>query len=82
MEVKHIPTTVDLIKKGAGPVHYKFIEPGFGYQYEAEEVMKCIDDNKTESALFGWQKCIDLMSTLDEVRKIAAISYPPEIEMV
>jgi len=78
----HIPSTVDLIKKGTGPVHYKFIEPGFGYQYEAEEVIKCLDEKKIESSVFGWQKSIDLISTLDQIRKIASINYPSEIEMV
>jgi predicted dehydrogenase len=78
----HIPTTVDLVKKGAEPVHYKFIEPGYGYQYEAEEVMKCLDDKKIESSLFGWQKSIDLISTLDEIRKRASIVYPSEIENI
>jgi predicted dehydrogenase len=78
----HRPTTVDLIKKGTGPVHYKFIEPGFGYQYEAEEVMKCLDEKKIESSVFGWQKSIDLISTLDKIRKTASIAYPPEIEQI
>jgi predicted dehydrogenase len=78
----HIPSSVDLIKKGTGPVHFKFIEPGYGYQYEAEEVMKCLDDKKIESPIFGWQKSIDLISTLDEIRKIASINYPANIEMI
>jgi predicted dehydrogenase len=78
----HIPSTVDLIKKGTGPVHYKFIEPGYGYQYEAEEVMKCLDDKKIESTIFGWQKSINLISTLDHIRKKASINYPSDIEKI
>jgi predicted dehydrogenase len=78
----HIPSTVDLIKKETGTVHFKFIEPGYGYQYEAEEVMKCLDKKMTESPVFGWQKSIDLIATLDQIRKTASIKYPDEIEKV
>lgn len=78
----HIPTTVDLIRKDQESMHFKFIEPGFGYQYEAAEVMQCLDNNKLESDSFGWQKSIDLITTLDLVRKEASISYPDELERI
>jgi len=78
----HIPTTVDLLIKDVEPYHYKFIEPGFGYEYEAAEVMTCLDEGKVESGSFRWQKSIDLITTLDEVRKEASIVYPDELEQV
>lgn len=76
----HIPTTVDLISRNQESKHYKFIEPGYGYEYEAAEVMKCLDQNKIESDIFNWQKSTDLITTLDWVRKEAFITYPEELE--
>ena len=76
----HIPSSVDLFIDNKKKAHYGFKEPGFGYQYEAEEVMNCLDKGLIESAVFGWQKSIDLISTLDMIRTKAGISYPEELE--
>ncbi len=78
----HIPTTVDLLLDDEKPVHYNFEEPGFGYQYEAEEVMNCLDNGLTQSSVFGWQKSLDLISTLDIIREKAGITYPSELESI
>jgi predicted dehydrogenase len=78
----HIPTTVDLFVDDEKPVHYAFEESGSGYQYEAAEVMRCLDANLTESPSFSWQHSIDLISTLDEIRKEAKITYPKNIEQI
>lgn len=78
----HIPTSLDLFKNGKEPVHFDFKEEGSGYQYEAEEVMKCLDSGKIQSEIFTWQKSIDLISVLDEIRKQTGIVYPGEVEKV
>ncbi len=76
----HIPSSVDLLPEGEKPVHYSFDEPGFGYQYEAEEVMNCLEKGLKESPIFGWQKSLDLISTLDSIRMKCNIRYPKEFE--
>jgi predicted dehydrogenase len=76
----HMSSVVDLIREGEETVHFQFIKPGIGYQYEATEVMKCLDEGKIESSIFSWQNSLDLISTLDAIRKEAGISYPKEIE--
>jgi len=78
----HIPTSVDLLLNDEKPVHYSFEEPGFGYQYEAEEVMDCLDKGLTQSSVFGWQRSLDLISTLDIIREKAGITYPSELESI
>jgi predicted dehydrogenase len=78
----HTPSSIDLFLNDEEPVHYSFDESGFGYQYEAEEVMNCLDKGLTESSLFGWQKSFDLISALDSIRNKAGIVYPPELEIV
>ena len=78
----HIPTSLDLIKDDGSNRHFDFEKPGYGYQYEAEEVMKCLDEGKTESEIFPWAKSSDLISVLDSVRSLAGITYPDEIESI
>ena len=76
----HIPTSLDLMPDNGKAQHYSFKEPGFGYQYEAEEVMNCIGKGKTQSELFSWDKSTELITTLDKIRSIAGIKYPDELE--
>ena len=49
----HVPTSVDIVLDGKSPENITFQEPGNGYQYEAEEVMKCLDEGKQGSDLWG-----------------------------
>jgi predicted dehydrogenase len=78
----HTPTSIDLMPDHAPPEHITFDEPGTGYQYEAAEVMKCLDEGRIESALWPWEKSRQLITLLDRVREIAGITYPPEVEAV
>ncbi len=78
----HIPTTLDLLPDNKEIKHFTFEETGFGYQYEADEVMKCIDEGKLESDIFSWEKSLRLITTLDTIRSLAGITYPVEIESV
>lgn len=47
-----------------------------GYQFEAEEVMKCLDEGRTESNIVPLSFSRDLINTLDKIRDIAEIKYP------
>ncbi len=51
-------------------------EEGFGYQLEAEHVMDCLDKGLIESELLPLSFSVDLMETLDRIRKAANIVYP------
>jgi len=78
----HTPTSLDLMLNDRNPVHIDFEEPGFGYQYEAEEVMRCLDQGKKQSGLFSWEHSRRLISHLDMIRKLTGISYDKPIESV
>ncbi|MBN1308831.1 MAG: Gfo/Idh/MocA family oxidoreductase [Chitinispirillaceae bacterium] len=78
----HTPTSIDLMPDHAPPQHFTFDEPGRGYQYEAVEAMKCLDEGKLESALWSWERSRQLITLLDQIREIAGITYPPEVEAV
>jgi predicted dehydrogenase len=53
---------------------------GRGLQYEVDEVVDCIQNGKIESQLFCHRFSIDLMETMDEIRKQTGIQYPEDRE--
>lgn len=53
-----------------------FTPPAQGYQFEALEVMHCLDQRLTESHVVPLQFSLDLARTLDAVRKRSGIIYP------
>jgi predicted dehydrogenase len=53
-----------------------FKPEAMGYHWEAEEVMKCLDEGRTESSVVPLSFSIDLMNTLDSIRKTAGIVFP------
>ncbi|WP_139957669.1 Gfo/Idh/MocA family protein [Flavicella sediminum] len=50
--------------------------PGLGYQLEAKHVMECLDKNLLESPMLPLSFSLDLIKTLDRIRKKANIVYP------
>lgn len=55
---------------------YSLLPDGMGYQFEAVEVMKCLDEGKLQSDIVPHTFSLDLMKTLDRIRKAAGIVYP------
>jgi hypothetical protein len=55
---------------------FVFSPEAMGYQWEAEEVMKCLDEGLTESPVVPLSFSLDLMTTLDRIREAAGIFYP------
>jgi predicted dehydrogenase len=55
---------------------YSLLPDGMGYQFEAEEVMKCLDEGKLESDVVPHSFSRNLINTLDRIREAAGIIYP------
>jgi predicted dehydrogenase len=55
---------------------FVFSPPAMGYHWEAEEVMKCLDDKRTESQVVPISFSINLIKTLDRIREEAVINFP------
>jgi predicted dehydrogenase len=53
-----------------------FEEHGTGYHHEASHVMECLDAGKSESDMMPLSFSLDLMETLDRIRKEAGIVFP------
>ncbi|SDX68391.1 Predicted dehydrogenase [Lutibacter oricola] len=50
--------------------------PNMGYQFEAIHVMECLDNNLIESPVLTNTVSLNLIRTLDKIRKKANITYP------
>lgn len=57
---------------------FVFSPPAMGYHWEAEEVMKCLDAGKKESNVVPLSFSLDLIKTLDRIRKEAGILLPAD----
>jgi predicted dehydrogenase len=55
---------------------YSLLPDGMGYQYEAIEVMKCLDEGKLQSDVVPHSFSLNLMNILDRIRNAAGIVYP------
>jgi len=55
---------------------FVFSPPALGYHWEAEEVMKCLDQGLNESPVVPLSFSRNLMRTLDGIRNAAGIVFP------
>jgi len=62
--------------QGKEKQEFTFSPPAMGYHWEAEEVMKCLDEGRTESPVVPLSFSLDLMQTLDRIRNAAGIVFP------
>jgi len=61
---------------GKENVEYSLLPDGMGYQFEAAEVMRCLDEGKLQSDVVPHSFSLDLMRTLDRIRMAAGIVFP------
>jgi predicted dehydrogenase len=61
---------------GKDNIEYSLLPEGMGYQFEANEVMKCLDEGKLESDVVPLSFSLNLMKTLDRIREAAGIVFP------
>ncbi|KAJ5105164.1 Oxidoreductase [Penicillium alfredii] len=78
------PTSYRIIpKKGGGEVRdveCSFPGDGHGMYWEADEVARCLRDQKRESEGLPWEESIVIMEVMDEVRRQGGMTYPQKIE--
>jgi len=67
---------LNVVLNGKENQEYSLLPDGMGYQFEAAEVMKCLDEGKLESDVVPHSFSLDLMRTLDRIRKSAGIVFP------
>ena len=71
------PTTFVVVRDDGA--RWTFSEPvEDGLQYEAAEAARCVAEGRTESPRMSWQGTLDVMRTMDEVRRQVGVAYPGE----
>lgn len=61
---------------GKDKQEFVYNPPAMGYHSEAGEVMKCLDEGRTESKIVPLSFSLDLIKTLDRIREAAGIKFP------
>jgi predicted dehydrogenase len=51
---------------------------GNGYQYEAEEVRRCLSEGKIQSDVVTWEHSLTVLNTMDRLRSLWGLKYPME----
>jgi predicted dehydrogenase len=63
----HIPTQLSIKSNGEKETEIPVHSVGNGYNYEAAEVMTCLDKGLQQSPAMSWQFSVDLMSLIERV---------------
>ena len=71
----HAPSTMNLWRYGERPKTFSFDYRGIGYEYEAEEVMRCLEMGQIESTKLPLSFSQDLIALLDDLRGQIGLSY-------
>ncbi len=51
---------------------------GNGFNYEAAEVMRCLDEGRTESDIMPLDETLSVMRAMDGIRAAWGLRYPSE----
>jgi hypothetical protein len=71
----HAPTCLSIKRNDGAETDIPIHSTGNGYNYEAEEVMKCLDRGLLESPNMSWQFSLELMQAIDTICRLAEESY-------
>ena len=71
-----LPLNFKVIDNAGIETPYTFDFVGNGYNYEVDEVVRCLNKGQIESEKMSWQFSLDLIDTLDKIRKDCNIVYP------
>jgi len=72
------PRRVTIARSGQEPQELEMPVRGNGYNYQAEEVARCLAEGKAESQIMPLEESIEIMETMDEVRAQWGLRYPME----
>jgi len=73
---RNMSQRLNIAMNGKEEMEFSLKPEGMGYQFEAIEVMNCLDSGKLESDIVPHSFSHNLISTLDRIRQAAGIVYP------
>lgn len=71
------PTSFRVVRSDGSVWEYGHPVDG-GFQYQAAEAARCIADGATQSDVMSWAHTVDVLRTMDEVRRQVGVAYPGE----
>ena len=77
-EIFFCPDRFSLQLYGQAPEEYSFPKIGKGYIYEVEEVRRCLERGKQESAIMPLDETLDIIKLCDRLRAEWGVVYPEE----
>jgi predicted dehydrogenase len=72
------PTSFTLTDRHGAVERYQWTVPGGGMQFEALEVVRCLNGGLIESPVMSLAETISIMDILDRVRRAVGLRYPGE----
>ncbi|MGH3148540.1 MAG: Gfo/Idh/MocA family protein [Rubrobacter sp.] len=72
------PTTMTISRPGGEDETVEAQTTGNGFNYEAAEVMRCLEEGRTESGVMPLDETLSVMRAMDEIRASWALEYPGE----
>lgn len=70
------PGKVRLVYPDGEEKAFDFEVKSKGYEYEAQETVKCILAGKIQSELWSWNNSLELVNMMDSIRKECGVVYP------
>ena len=67
-----------ILNNKSGAHEYKLPPEPTGFQYEAAEVMSCLDAGLAESLIMPLDETLEIIKVLDEIRRVNHLRYPFE----
>ena len=72
------PTSFSVITRDGEVTRHEHVEPGQGLRYQAGEVARCLRAGLLESPVMSLDETVQIMETMDEVRRQIGLVYPQE----
>ncbi|MDQ4127047.1 MAG: Gfo/Idh/MocA family oxidoreductase [Actinomycetota bacterium] len=72
------PTAMTVSRPGKEDEVVEAQTTGNGFNYEAAEVMRCLDEGRTESDIMPLDETLSVMRSMDEIRAAWGLRYPSE----
>lgn len=75
----HRPTTFSLRLPGQEPQHFDYtLAEGVGYQFEMNEVERCLRAGKTESDIMPLDETLEIVGIMEQVLRDWGVRYPSD----
>jgi predicted dehydrogenase len=72
------PTSFTVTDRTGEAERFDYPDAGNGLRHEADEVARCVRAGRLESPVMTWDETLQVMTTMDEVRRAIGLVFPRE----